>query len=102
MWHLLRILFKTTTGYGFLIPVFVFLDIMLSGYLLTEHFKGSDSTTHLWVMLGSSLAVFSLPAWFIGRKVNRDNSDPHVFLFIPMEFWAFVYPIVLAVSNWPK
>lgn len=102
MYGLLRLLFKTTNGYGFLVILFYFLNIMAFGYLMDEHFHGVDKVTELWVLIGSCAVVFSLPIWFIGRKVNRANTDPHMFLFIPMEYWAYIFPIILAIFNWPK
>lgn len=99
---MIRFIFRASRGYGILVPVLFFCSMMASGIVLGEVNTDSDGTEKLAVILGLCAIIASIPLWIVGRKHNRNNYDPHSFLFIQMEFWAIILPVILAIANWPK
>lgn len=89
-------------GYGILVPALFFCSTMVSAVAHNAVMTDADETTELIVMLGFCAVIVTTPLWMIGRKVNHNNSDPHSFLRIPMEYWGIIWPIILVSKFWPK
>ncbi|MCE5228875.1 hypothetical protein LLG95_04675 [bacterium] len=98
---MLRFILRAAHGYGILVPVLFFVSMFVSAGLISGVFTGADETGRLYVLLGCCAVIVTVPLWIIGRKLNRNTYDPHAFLFIPMEYWGIIVPIILAIKNWP-
>lgn len=94
-------LFRLSRGCGILIPVLFFVELIISELLLRQFFPDATGAAKLAIMLASNLLCFALPVFIIGRKVNRGTFNPHTFLFIRLESWAAIVPIILTIKNWP-
>ena len=76
-------------GGGILAPIIIVVAV-----LAVELVGGSSTNATALNVVG--LLLGAVAVWFLGRTMNRRDNGVHTFLFIPMEYWAFV-AVVLAI-----
>lgn len=96
-------------GYGFVVPVIVFLVSLVLQYSLDEVFYQGYYTSAQWPYI-AALVIAAIAVWFLGKKINKNTErillDPdtgeevrivncHSLFWIRVEYWA---PILLVFA----
>ena len=96
------------SGWGILVFVIVIAVEIPMQWAVESLFGAKYYQTHGWPKL-VAYGLAAVPIWFIGRRLNRERIEPgasedwrgnparyrrpsqHTLLFVPMEYWAFIY-----------
>ncbi|WP_054957318.1 hypothetical protein [Paenibacillus dakarensis] len=83
----------------------ILFPILIAGLLAALGF--TDENSHWYYFIGLTLSA--IPVWFIGKRLNKDKDEiytnektgerfklgnRHTLFFIPLQYYAIVYPIL--------
>jgi hypothetical protein len=94
------------TGRGYLVALAIVVDILLTGFIGSS-LGIPDATVRIYVIEFLIAIALFVPVWIYGRRWNSHTQDlievstnkrnPHKAFWIPMQYWAIIYPIALVL-----
>ena len=86
--------------WGIVAPLIWFVSLWIFQFIADMIFgAGAYQSSVLLRLIG--MAPASLAVWTIGEAMNEDissNSNKHAFFFIPVEYWAIIFPAISLLS----
>ncbi len=101
------------SGWGVLAPIGTFILLIITE-LSTEYFFDNEQyyQQHEWPALVAFI-ISGIMCWFLGNELNKARpsgyldeetegevmiTPNHTFFFIPLQFWAFLFPVLGVIS----
>src|SRR3989344_2543796 len=96
------------TGKGYLVLLAMVADILLTA-LIGSALGFQDATVQIYILEFLFAVILFSPIWIYGRKWNAESKtliekesgkeillqNAHKAFWIPMQYWAFIYPLAL-------
>lgn len=86
-------------GVGFVVIIWAAVCIVAAGWIDRHLIQGVDKIDLDWWIIGLSSLFFCIPNFWVGKKLNA-NGNHHHLMFIPVQYWSFVHPILLIVMKY--
>ena len=96
------------TGYGFLVPLLVFVGALCEQLVVDDVFGSGYYTAEAWPKLVFGFGV-GVILWFVGNALNHGREEVkidkktgeekvtvpnHTFVFLPVRYWSFIVMVL--------